>query len=307
MPSFSEYLTFTTIVEAQSFTGAANRLHRSVSSVSKQLSKLEGSLGVSLIDRSTQSLAVTSIGEGFYIRCKEIIASVDLAEQYVKDELISPSGKITLSFPEVLLRTPLMDLLKSFNEQYPAVTFDLKVSNAIDDIIDGRIDFAFRMGKLNDSRLTAIALNKAAPVFCASPAYISHYGKPKTLDALFSEHRLILPSYMNLSEQLRLFFSSTDKLPISIVNAHTSNNESVLYGAVTRGMGIAIMLDISIIEDLKAGRLVELFPERQLPESQMFLVYHNGQQLPEKKRVFKAFIKENFNLFYGALNGASVV
>jgi len=307
MPSLSEYLTFTSIVEARSFTGAANRLHRSVSSVSKQLSKLEDSLGVCLIDRSTQSLAVTNLGETFYIRCKEILEAVELAEQYVKDEWTSPSGKITLSFPEVLLRTPLMALLKSFNEQYPAITFDLKVSNAIDDIIENRIDFAFRIGKLNDSRLTAIALNKSKPMFCASPGYLSRHGKPESLDGLFSDHRLILPSYINLSEQLRVLFSSTDKLPISLDNAHTSNNESVLYDAVTRGMGVAIMLDISISEDIKTGRLVELFPEKQLPESQMFLVYNNGHQMPEKKRAFKQFIRENFNLFFGAFNGVSAL
>jgi len=302
MASLSEYLTFTAIVEARSFTGAANRLHRSVSSVSKQLSKLEEGLGVCLIDRSTQSFAVTSLGEGFYLKCKEIIVAVDQAEQSVKDEWITPSGKITLSFPEVLLRTPLMDLLKKFNDQYPAITFDFKVSNAIDDIIENRIDFAFRMGKLNDSRLTAILLNQARPMFCASPDYLSRNGKPESLDALFSEHRLILPSYMNLSEQLRVFFSSSDKLPISIDNAHTSNNESVLYESVMRGMGVGIMLDITISDDIKTGRLVELFPQKKLPESQVFLVYHSSHQLPEKKRAFKAFIKDNSNLLFDMLN-----
>jgi len=307
MSNLSEYIAFIAIVEAQSFTGAANRLHRSVSSVSKQLSKLEDGLGVCLIDRSTQSFAVTSLGEGFYLKCKEIIAAVDLAEQYVKDEWVSPSGKITLSFPEVLLRTPLMDLLKSFNEQYPAIMFDFKVSNAIEDIIENRIDFAFRMGKLNDSRLTAIPLNQAMPMFCATPDYLSCHGCPESIDALFSDHRLILPSYINLSEQLRAFFSSTDKLPIAIENAHTSNNESVLYDAVTRGMGVAIMLDMSISEDIKTGKLIELFPEKQLPESQMFLVYHNGHRLPEKKSAFKAFIKENFNLFFGGLNSINAL
>lgn len=299
MSSLSEYLTFVAIVEAKSFTGAANRLHRSVSSVSKQLSKLEGSLGVCLIDRSTQSFAVTHLGEGFYLKCKDIIAAVDLAEQYVKDEWSAPSGKITLSFPEVLLRTPFMDLLKSFNDQYPAISFELRVSNAVEDIIDSRIDFAFRIGKLNDSRLTAMPLSKASPVFCASPEYLSRCGVPSSFDALFSDHRLILPSYLNLSEQLRVFFSSSDKLPISIEQAHTSNNESVLYEAATRGMGVAIMLDTSISEDIKAGRLVTLFPEKRLPESHMFLVYLNACQLPERKRVFKAFIKEHFNIAFG--------
>lgn len=298
MPSFSEYLTFIAIVETKSFTEAANRLHRSVSSVSKQLSKLEGSLGVCLIDRSTQSFAVTHLGEGFYHKCKDIIATVELAEQFVKEEWATPTGKITLSIPELMLRTPLMDLLKAFNERYPTICFDFKVSNTVEDVIESRIDFAFRIGQLNDSRLTALALNQSHPVFCATPEYLSRFGKPVSFDALFSEYRLILPSYLNLSEQLRSFFSSTDKLPISLENAHTSNSEAALYQAVRGSMGVGVMLKMSILEDIKAERLTVLFPEHQLPVSQVSLVYHNGHQLSETKRVFKAFVNENYATFF---------
>lgn len=298
MPNLNEYITFIAIVEAKSFTGAAIKLHRSVSSVSKQLSKLEASLGASLIDRSTQSFSITHLGEGFYFKCKDIIEAVGQAEQYVKNGMHSISGKITLSFPEVLLRTPFVDLLKGFNQAYPDITFDLIVSNELDNIIESRIDFAFRMGDLSDSRLTGIPLNRARPMFCATPEYILQKGRPATFKALFVNHRLILPSYLNLSEQLRKFLSSTDKLPISLEYAHTSNNESALYHAVMKSMGVGIMLDVSIASDLKAGSLVELLSETQLPETQMYLVYHQGQQLTEKNKIFKAFIKDNFNTYF---------
>ena len=295
MSKFNDYLTFITIVETGSITEAANKLHRSVSAISKQLSKFEEQLAVRLIERTTQSLSVTEIGEQFYIKCKEILASVELAEQTIKDELVAPSGKITLSFPEVLLRSPLMDLLNAFCKKYPSITLDLSVSNQVEDIIENQTNFAFRMGKLNDSRLTAIALTKALPIFCASPDYILNKGLPKSYDDLFTEHRLILPNYLNLSEQVRRFFSHSEKLPISLNDVHTSNSEAVLYLAVLGSLGVGVMLDFSISDDIKAGRLINIFPHDGLPELELFLIYHNSKHMPEKLRVFKAFVKENYH------------
>ena len=69
--------------------------------------------------------------------------------------MITPSGKIRLSFPEVMLRMGLMDMLSAFHQQYSEITFDLKVSNQLDNVIEEQIDFSFRFGQLNDSRLTA--------------------------------------------------------------------------------------------------------------------------------------------------------
>jgi len=295
MSRFNDYLTFITIVETRSITEAANKLHRSVSAVSKQLSRFEDQLAVRLIERSTQSLSVTEIGENFYIKCKEVLASVEHAEQTIKDELIAPSGKITLSFPEVLLRSPLMDLLNDFCKKYPSITLDLSVSNQVEDIIENQTNFAFRMGKLNDSRLTAVALNKALPILCASPNYISNKGVPMSYDNLFVDHRLILPNYLNLSEQVRRFFLHSEKLPISLQNAHTSDSEAVLYHAVLGGLGVGVMLDFSIAEDIKTGRLINIFPHDDLPELELYLIYHNSKYMPEKLRVFKAFIKDNYD------------
>ena len=298
MSRLSDYLTFITIVDTQSITEAANQLHRSVSAVSKQLSKLESDLSVHLINRSTQSLSVTEIGEGFYLKCKDILAAVELAELSVRDELSIPTGKITLSFPEVLLRSPFMALLKTFTQQYPAITFDLRVSNHYDDIIEDQIDFAFRMGKLTDSRLTAISLANTTPIFCASPDYIMNNGSPSSFEELVTKHRLILPTYLNLSEQVRRFFSHSDKLPFSIENAHTSNSEAVLYESVIRGFGISIMLDISISDDLKEGKLIKIFSDNTFPELNLCLLYKNSHYLPEKLRVFKQFMNENCNPYF---------
>ena len=301
MSRFSDYLTFVALVETGSMTEAARKLHRSVSAISKQLAKLEERLSVQLIIRSTQSLSVTGPGEKFYLSCKEILAAVDRAEQSLTDELSVPSGRVTLSIPEVLLRTGFMDLLGAFIRAYPLITLDLKISNTYVDIIDEKVDFAFRMGELSDSRLTAITLMSSEPIFCAAPDYIRHRGKPTTYAELVTEHRLILPSYLNLSDQVRRFFSHTDKLPFSIENAHCSNSEAALYESVLRGLGISVMLDFSVSEDIKKGRLIKLLPETSFPPLKLSLLYKNSDFLPEKVRVFKGFVSTCFAQYVNEL------
>ena len=294
MASLSDYLAFTVIVETKSLTDAAKQLHRSVSAVSKQLSKLESSLGVCLVDRSTKSLFVTELGERFYLKCKKILDAVEEAEQNIKDERISISGKLTLSFPEVLRRSPLMKLLHSFNLKYPEITYDLQVSNQIDNIIDRGIDFAFRMGKLNDSRLSAVSLCQTRSMVCAAPAYIKNYGQPLSINSLFSEHKLFLPTYLNLSQQVKYLFPQLSISHIPLEHLHTSNSEAVIYDSLILGLGIGIMPDISIADDLKAGRLKVLFSLDDIARQDLSLVYHKREYMPEKMRVFKAFMKENF-------------
>ena len=293
MSKFSDYKTFSVIVESLTLTEAANRLHRSVSAVSKQLTKLEQSLGVQLIDRSTHSLSVTEIGNSFYLKCKKILYAIEDTEQQIKDGMVTPSGKIHLSFPEVMLRMGLMDMLSVFHQEYPEIIFDFKVSNQLDNVIEEQIDFSFRFGQLTDSRLTAFKLTETDFVICATNQYITQYGRPETIDSMFLTHKMLLPSYVNLSEKIRVLLSPTCTLPIKLDSVHTSTSEAVIYQAVLRSMGIAILLKKSIVSDLKRGNLVELFPKVELKKQAIHLVYHQRDYLPQKMKLFKQFVKDN--------------
>lgn len=295
MSRFNDYYAFTLIVETLSITKAADQLNRTVSAVSKQLTKLECHLGVQLIDRSTQSLSITALGKKFYSQCKEILNSVECAEQSLKDELVAPAGKLKLSFPDVLLNTAFMDLLESFNIQFPLIKFDLKVSNTVDDIIDEGIDFAFRIGNINDSRLTAISLARVRPVLCASPAYLKRSGQPKSAISLLSENRAILPTYVNVSEYVKKLFPAAKVGLVTADHAHTTNSEVALHSMLLRGLGAAMLLDITVDKDIRSGKLVELFPSKHHGSQQIYLIFSKRNYMPAKMELFKDFIKANFS------------
>ncbi len=293
MASFSEYRTFCTIVELKSITGAAKALHKSVSAVSKQLSKLEAGLSVQLIDRSTKAITITPLGEKFYQQCKLILQSVTDAEQALKDEVTTASGTLVLSFPEVLLRTPLLALITKFARLHKGIQFDLRASNTPDNVIDEGIDFAFRIGKLEDSRLTANKLFPVRMICIASPAYIECHGKPTSLTNAFEQHKMLLPTYINLTEKIKELLGHSNSF--SLQQHHLMNSETVTFDAVMQGMGVTALLDISIQSQLDSGELLNLFPEQELPQQDVFLLYHNRDYIPEKMRLFKAFIKQEYS------------
>ncbi|TNC82273.1 MAG: hypothetical protein C9356_04445 [Oleiphilus sp.] len=297
MSRLREYETFVTIVETLSLSSAAKQLHRSVSSVSKQLSSLEESLSAQLIHRSTQSLSVTDSGERFYRKCKEILSAVEIAEQGIKEERSVPIGKLSLSFPEVLLRTAFMQLVTEFSAKHPGIAFDLKMSNECCDLIDEKIDFAFRMGDLSDSRLTAIALTTFHPIFCAAPTYVEEHGIASTFEALLQDHRVIVPNYLNLSDEVRRFFDHSNKLPITLEVANTTNSESTMYQAAITGLCVGVFPDITVLEDIEQGRLVRVLPKTHLPEQTLWLLFKNSLYLPAKQTLFKEYMSEKKHFF----------
>lgn len=291
MSKFREYKTFVAVVEKGGISKAADHLNMSVSSVSKQLSKLENDLEALLVDRSTKALSVTDHGYQFYLRCRDIIGNVEEAEQILRDDLANPSGKITLSLSNVLLKTPLMSLLKQFSSQYPSIKFDINISDQFENLVEQQIDFAFRIGDLEDSRLTAISLSETRLIFCASPDYLDRKGRPKDFNFLL-EHELIVPTYVNLTEVAGGVFSGVNTL-LNISNYHTTNDYIALHEAGCEGLGVIITLDIAVKKELEEGRLVSLFPSLFFHQKDLNLIYHKRQYMPEKMRLFKQFMKDN--------------
>ncbi|NRA62672.1 MAG: LysR family transcriptional regulator [Psychrobium sp.] len=293
MASFSEYRTFCAIVELKSITAAAKSLHKSASAVSKQLSKLEAGLSVQLIDRSTKALTITPLGEKFYQQCKSILQSVTDSEQALKDEVTTASGKLVLSFPEVLLRTSLMALITKFSQLHKGIQFELRASNTPDNVIDEGIDFAFRIGTLDDSRLTANKLFSARLICIASPKYIERYGKPTSLSQAFDQHKMLLPTYVNLTKTVKELLGISESF--SLHQAHLMNSETVIFDAVMQGMGVTALLDFSIQSQLESGELINLLPEQDLPQQNVYFLYHNRDYMPETVRLFKEFIKQEYS------------
>lgn len=293
MAKLQEYQTFVTVVELQSLAKTARALNLSPSAVSKHLAGLEEDLGVKLIDRSTRSLAVTDLGERFYQDCCQILRQVKDSEEKLRQARDKPYGKLNLSLPRVLMNPSFMRLMKNFTQNYPEIHLDFSVSDQLEDLVNGAIDFAFRIGDLDDSRLTARRVVETKPLLCAAPEFIGEHPQldpNKPCEAFVRQH-LLIPTYLNLSTQTRRITGA--KGAVDLAANHTTDDAVGLYQMVKQGLGCAFILDLMVQQDIGSGALVELKPEFKLPAQPLYLVFHKRDYQPKKMQAFIEFINNN--------------
>ena len=290
MSKLANYRVFVAIVETGSIVQAALKLSYSAPAVSKQLTKLEQSVQVQLFHRSHKKLEITEAGKRFYPRCKSILASISQAE----DELIAAddviNGTIAITLSKALARSKIFDALSGFTNKYPHVQFDIRFSDDLEDLHDENLDFAFRLGKLPDSsHMIAMPLMETQLVACATPSYLKQHGMPKRFSELGSA-KLILLSPLNTSEALRSFFKK-EKVHPDREKPHICTDIEGIYQSVRTNLGIGMLLDISIQEELHDGKFIAVLPERKLPRKRLFLIYKKSQWQTQKTLAFKAHIK----------------
>lgn len=290
MSKLSNYQIFVAIVEAGSIIQAALKLNYSAPAVSKQLTKLEQDLKVQLFHRSHKKLEITEAGERFYPRCKNILASISQAEDELLAENEAISGTISITLSKALARSTIFDALASFTHKYPQIQFDIRFSDNLEDLHNENLDFAFRLGKLQDnSHMVAIPLLEAQLVACATQSYLERHGIPKQFSDLGSS-KLILMSPLHSSEALRRFFNKEKLRPDNIM-AHSCNDIEGIYQSVRSGLGIGMMLNISVEQELREGTFTSILAERNLPKKRLYLLYKKSHWKTQKQIAFKEHIK----------------
>jgi len=290
MSKLTHYRIFVAVVEAGSIIRAAAKLNYSAPAVSKQLTKFEHSLKVQLFQRSHKKLEITEAGKRFYPRCKSILASISQAEDELLAEDDAINGTISITLSKALARSIIFDVLSGFTVKYPLIQFNIQFSDDLEDLHDENLDFAFRLGRLKDSsHMIAVPLMETQLVACATPSYLEQHGMPKRFSDLGSG-KLILMSPLNSSEALRTFFTK-EKIRTDNSTAHTCNDIEGVYQSVRASLGIGMLLDITVEQEIQDGTFTAVLPERNLPKKRLYLLYKKSQWKTQKQIAFKDHIK----------------
>jgi LysR family transcriptional regulator, regulator for bpeEF and oprC len=291
MPTFIQYAAFVATVEQRSLAKAAKQLNLSPSAVSKQLSALENELGVTFLERTSRTVQITEAGRTFYARCKAILIAIRDAEEEAAATRDGMNGIIRLTVGTPFTRSALMSTLAEFSRANPDIRLHVNVTDEVEDLVKGRLDFAFRLGHLADNRLRAIPLFDVHPVFCAAPSYIKRFGKPERLADL-RQHGVVLLSTLNLSAAMNRMFGQSDKGALNQKQHHFTNDVNAMYGMIAEGLCVGAMLDCSVRTEFESGKLIHLFPEKMFPGKRLSLVYAKQGSLPMKLSAFKDFVKQ---------------
>ena len=278
-----EMRTFSSVVEAGSFVGAADALGLSKTAVSRYVGELEQRLEVRLLHRTTRKLSLTQDGEIFYARCKELLGGIEEAEAEVGSRTGEATGLLKVTVPVSFGVLHLAEVWGAFKARHPKVTLDVTVSDRVADLVEDGFDLAIRIARMPDSSLVSRRLGSTRVVLCASPTYLQNAGTPRHPRDL-AQHAVL--AYSHWSDRDEWVFEG----PEGTVSVRTqpvirSNNGDVCRAGALQHQGIILQPTFLVGRDLAAGTLVELMPAYRSIELGIHAVYASRRHVAPKVRL----------------------
>ena len=288
MSEMDDLAAFAVLIEAGSFTLAAQQLGCSKGQLSKRISQLEAQFGVVLLQRTTRRLSLTAAGAALLPQAQALVVQVERARQALarlKDDM---AGPVRMTVPVSLGETFFDGLLLEFSGQYPEVQIELELDNSYRDLARDGFDLAIRAEVANDDRLVAKPLLAWHEMTCASPAYLERFGEPATPHAL-AEHRCLLNSHYSGREEW-LYHQQHELLRVRVSGPFASNHYSLLKKAALSGAGIARLPSYLLQAELADGRLRWLLRDYQTRRMPMYLVHPYQGGLPKRTQVLADYL-----------------
>ncbi len=276
---------FAAVADTLSFSMAAVRLGVSNSHVSKQVSALEKELRTRLLQRTTRSISLTEAGAIFHLRCKAILADVAEAEQEVLRRQNSPQGILRITAPANLANARLVTVAQSFMMQYPDIQLDISLTDRFFDLAEESIDIALRVVEEPPQNVYARRLAKIGWSLVGSPDYFAKRRKPKDLADLKNLDCLLSTTIS--PRDIWLFEAKGRRHEVLIAPRVRCTNSEWLRQCTLRGMGIALLPNLMIAQDLTEQKLVKLLPGHEaLSHKWLYGIYLPNRYLLPKVRLF---------------------
>ncbi|WP_221887233.1 LysR family transcriptional regulator [Pseudoalteromonas luteoviolacea] len=285
-------LLFLAVVEAGSFTLAAERLNMPKANLSRKISQLEASLGITLLERTTRSQHLTEAGQTYLAHCKEIKAQVELANAAVEKALNIVSGELKVGMSVGMGHEILKPVLSQFMQTYPQINLSLNLLNRRVDVIEEGFDLVIRIGALEDSRLVAKRLGKVTRRLYASPHYLKKHAVVEAPKAI-SELDVLLMSSIQKAQTM-ILKNGHQECEVEIQPRMRIDDYVVLKQMVIDGVGVAMLPDYMSQKALEAGQLVQILPDWQLPEVEVYALYPKNRLNIPKVKMFVDFIQQVF-------------
>jgi DNA-binding transcriptional LysR family regulator/transcription elongation GreA/GreB family factor len=275
---------FARVVEARSFSTAARTLGVSKSSVSARVARLEESLGVRLLHRTTRRLALTADGVRLYELCARIAAGADEVADLAAGATTVPRGTLRVHAPAGFGQAYLTGPIGEFMRAHPGVHIDLRLSDHLPDRTD-ELDIAIVIaGRLADSGLTTRKLADVRVVVCAAPSYLRAKGIPFRPQDLV-HHDCLSHSIRQAPDDLRF---QTDEGAVSMTSLSrlVADDARFLREAALAGLGIAILPELLVLDALADGRLHRVLDDFQTIELSVHALHPHGRLPPASVRAF---------------------
>jgi DNA-binding transcriptional LysR family regulator len=275
---------FAKVVEAGSFSVAARALGLPKATVSRNVARLERTLGVRLMHRTTRKLELTGPGRSYYDEASRGLLRVDLANQAAAALQSVPSGTLRVTAPVEFANRYLIGWVAAFLERFASVRVELSLRDEMVDLIGERIDLAFRTGELASSSFIARKLGPARRIVLASPRYLKRRGEPRRVEDLQQHDCVVFGRALEHAAWRLDGPHGAREVPvhgrIAVDGAYAA-----LQAAVA-GLGLALLPAALAADDLRAGRLRQVLPAYGTTRGALYAVIPSNRHMSAALRAF---------------------
>lgn len=294
MDRFDALQAFARVVEAGSFTRAAQTLHLSKTTVTQLVQQLEARLRVKLLHRTTRQVKVTAEGAAYYERVVRLLADLSDADASVAGAAASPSGRLRVDVPSPFALQVLVPALPDFHTRYPEIQLDLGVSDRRVDVIGDNVDCVLRGGELPDSSLLARRVGELRMGVHAAPAYLRRLGTPLHPRELEdTAHRIVgfLRASSGKVAPLTLH-RERERIEVKARYVVALDDGNACLAAGLAGMGVVCLPHYMTDAAVMRGELVPVLQGWQADPMPLYLVLPPNRHISARLRVFIAWVEE---------------
>jgi DNA-binding transcriptional LysR family regulator len=286
---------FVRVAELGTLSAAANERNEPVSQVSRAIVRIEKSLGVRLLHRTTHGLSLTDEGDTFLAHARRMLDTAAELDAELSGRLSGPSGWVRVAVSPILAQMVIAPSLSSLYKKHPKLHIDIAADDRAVDLARDGIDVAIRAGVAMNENLVARKIGEHGRKLYASPLYLREFGTPRRIEDL-DQHRLIGNS---ASPSLnRWTFASTAETKatksatrkretpmesLTIKGDTRADNTSIVLALALEGVGIARLNELLVAPLVASDRLVQVLAKYELDaKNDVYAV-----MLPERHRLPK--------------------
>ncbi len=298
MTNLNELQYFFHVAQSKSFTLAAERLSVPKSSVSRAISRLEERLKVQLIQRTTRSVRLTEAGRLYLTHCRRVIEEAESGEVAVGAMMATPNGTLHIGTHIGFARFVLEPLMNEFLLMYPEVNIHVDLLPTRERQSDEGLDLVIRAGPLEDSGWLVKPLMQVRFGLYASPALLKRYPRPKS-PADLKSYPCIVSNCSPVDEpegfgRWRLQ-RNREVREVQIIARVAIPDPTVQHQLALAGVGIAILGQVDVVEDLKTRKLVRLLPEWEPRPLELYALHPSRLAASPKVKALVDFLSKHCN------------
>ncbi|QEI06892.1 LysR family transcriptional regulator [Pigmentiphaga aceris] len=294
MDRFDAMQAFVRVVEAGSFTKAADTLHMSKTTVTQLVQQLEARLRVKLLNRTTRKVNVTADGAAYYDRAVRLLTDMDDAETSLSSAAVTPRGRLRVDVPSPFARMILVPALPAFHARYPDIQFDMGVSDRVVDLIGDNVDCVVRGGEMRDQSLVARHVGDLRICLYAAPDYLTREGVPSRPQELEDSHHRIVGFLRTRTGKVPAYAMRRGEESLTVQGRYVIalDDGNAYLAAGLAGLGVLWLPDYMAKPHLARGELVPVLQDWQVDPMPMYIAHPPNRHVSAKLRVFMDWVIE---------------